>query len=90
MAYLDGSPSPGDGAPEQINAISIEVNEPEVMIASLLLAIYRITGRRIDEALIDWVDLTKAESSAVDQRPDSVRIGSIMTGEFTEDGYSLG
>lgn len=90
MAYLDGSPSPEDGKTGQINSINVTVDEPEAMIAALLLAIYRINGRRIDTVHVDWIDLTSVDSPVPDQRPKTVNVDSTMFHNFGEEGFKIG
>lgn len=90
MAYLDGSPSPEDGKTGQINSIIVTVDEPEAMIAALLLAIYRINGRRVNTVHVDWVNLTSVDSPVPDQRPKTVNVDSIMFHNFGEEGFKIG
>lgn len=90
MAYLDGSPSPEDGKTGQINSINVTVDEPEAMIASLLLAIYRINGRRIDNVRAEWIDLTSIDSPIPDQRCKTINIDSTMFHNFGEEGFKIG
>lgn len=90
MPYLDGSPLPEDGKIEQAVSIKIAMDEPEVMIAALLTAIYRINGRRVDSINIDWVDRTAVNSLIPDQQPKTVCIDSTMFHNFEEGGYQIG
>lgn len=87
MPYLDGTPSPEDEQPARKadDFVSIEIDEPEQMIADLLNMIRIANGRKIESIRVSWVDMTNVDSPAPDIRVRRVEVDSVVEVDWVKE-----